>query len=248
MLNKDPAESARLTRQALRLSPDEPVPHLINILEYHGTAVLVLPSLAKREAFSVWDGDLPIIAISNGRPGDRIRQTCAHELGHLVMDSTKLAFKVNDSHAEQFAAEFLVPSRPMKREMRPPLTLTQLAELKTRWKVPIEALIRRARDLRILTERQFRYLYEQMAIRGWREMEPVQLRPERARGLRQFAEVLFGNPVDGNRLANEVGLSAQIVNEIIDRYAPQKCGAASDEELDLPVRRKLVEFRRRKRR
>jgi len=243
-LYEDPSESARLTREALRLAPDEPVPHLLNILEHHGTAVLALPALAKREAFSVWHDDLPIIGISDGRPGDRLRQTCAHELGHLVMHSKKLTFKVDDSEADQFAAEFLLPSSAMRREMKPPVTLTLLAALKKRWKVPLEALIRRAEDLRIITERQYRYLFEQIAIRGWTEKEPIPLRPEKARGLRQFAELVYGSPIDTERFASDVGLTGKIVKEIIDRYAPQKPGAASDEERDLPMRSKLIELRR----
>jgi Zn-dependent peptidase ImmA (M78 family)/DNA-binding XRE family transcriptional regulator len=240
----DPFNAARLTRQAINLSADEPVPHLLNILEHHGTTVLTFPPLNKREAFSVWHDGFPIIAISDGRPGDSLRLTCAHELGHLVMHSKKLAFKVNDSEADQFAVEFLMPSKAMRRELKPPITLTLLGDLKVRWKVPMKALIRRAKELHIISERQYRYLFEQIAIKGWDEHEPEKLRPERARGLRQFAEMIYGNPIDYKRLADDVCLNPEMVSEIMERYAPRKRGAASGEEQDLPMPRKVVELRK----
>ena len=239
MLSVHPSEAARLTRKALRLPADEPVPNLLNILEHHGTAVLALPPLKEREAFSVWQDSLPIIAISDGRPGDRLRLTCAHELGHLVMHSKKLRFQVDDREADQFAAEFLMPSRAMRQELKPPIILTLLGELKVRWKVPMKALLRRSRVLEIITERQYRYLLEQMAIKGWND-EPAPLVPERARGLRQFAEILYGNPINYERFAADVALTPKMVEEMMDRYAPRNPKAALDEERDLPVPKKVV--------
>jgi transcriptional regulator with XRE-family HTH domain len=87
MRSEEPVEAARLTRKALGLQSDVPVPHLLNILEHHGAVVLTMPELKKRDAFSLWADGTPLLAISDGRPGDRLRMTCAHELGHLVMHS-----------------------------------------------------------------------------------------------------------------------------------------------------------------
>ena len=100
MLSAEPSEAARLTRKALGLQFDEPVPHLLNILEHHGAIVLRMPELKKREAFSLWADNTPLLAISDGRSGDQLRMTCAHELGHLVMHSKKLRFKVDEGEAD----------------------------------------------------------------------------------------------------------------------------------------------------
>ena len=129
------------------------------------------------------------------------------------MHSRKLMFKVNDLEADQFAAEFLMPAAAIRRELTPPITLTLLAKLKPRWKVPLQALIDRAKHLQILTERQVRYLLQQLSS-TWLE-EPVQLRPERARGLRQLAEILYGDPIDYCELAAITSLNPENIKEIV---------------------------------
>jgi Zn-dependent peptidase ImmA (M78 family) len=193
-----------------------------------GRIVLRMPGLKKSDAFSQWAGDTPLLAISDGRSGDQLRMTCAHELWHLVMHSKKLAFKVDEGEADEFASEFLMPAKAMKRELRPPITLSQLAKLKPRWKVPIQALILRARHVRILTERQQEYLIAQLALQGWTDNEPVQLRPEKPRGLRQLAEMFYGIPIDYDSLATDTSLTPRIVREILECYAPKKSRARPD--------------------
>ena len=52
------------------------------------------------------------------------------------------------------------------------LTLFRLAALKIKWQVSMQALARRARELQVLSDRQYRYLMQQIATRGWRTHEP----------------------------------------------------------------------------
>lgn len=162
----EPEEAARRMRQGLGLSEGEPVPHLLNLLEWSGVVVLSIPSGKTREAFSFWFEEFPILAIARDSPGDRGRSSVAHELGHLVLHAHKSRWEVEDTEADDFAAQFLLPEEALSQEIRPPVTLSSLAVLKAKWRVSMQALIRRAQELSIVTDRRYRYLFEQLSSMG----------------------------------------------------------------------------------
>lgn len=225
-LDDNPDTAARVARTALGLAPDEPIKHLTNALERGGVLVLALPvKLEKREAYSLWTGadlDKPVIVVTDGSPGDRLRLSIAHELGHLVMhQAPKGDLKTIEREAYRFAGEFLVPEQAIRDELIPPVTLTSLARLKPRWRVSMGALAQRARDLEIITPRQFTYLRKQLTKRGWHKNEPSSLAVpiEKPRAVRKMAELLYGNPIDYKRLASDTNLTEQFVKEIIEAHA-----------------------------
>jgi Zn-dependent peptidase ImmA (M78 family)/DNA-binding XRE family transcriptional regulator len=230
-LREHPSTAAGITRAQFGLSPDTPIPHLVKIVESSGVRVLALPiDLEDRDAFSLWVGNeirTPVIFLARNRPGDRQRFSLAHELGHLVLHhAIRGQVSSVESEANQFAAELLMPEMAMRREIMPPVTLTSLARLKPRWRVSIQALIRRAHDLEIITKRQYAYLFERVGANGWRLNEPsyLDIAPEKPRGLRQMAELLYGVPINIARLADELDLSRILVKEILDAHA-ERTGA-----------------------
>lgn len=179
-VSENPALSARVTRASLGLAPDKPISHLVNTFEYNGGLVFVTPfPMFKIDAFSRWatlDIDRPIIIVSCNIPGDRMRFSVAHEIGHLVMHvAPKGTMTVMEKEANAFAAEFLMPEDAIKSELIVPVTLTSIAQLKPKWGVSMQALIYRAHDLKIITDRQYRYLFEQLSVKGWRTREPSNL-------------------------------------------------------------------------
>ncbi len=107
------------------------------------------------------------------------------------------------------------------QELIPPITLSRLAPLKLRWKVSLQALIRRAFDLEVVTLRQYKYLMQQISVRGWRKKEPEELNIpiEKPRALSQMAELLYGVPVDYRRLAAVVNLAPQLVKDTLEVYS-----------------------------
>jgi Zn-dependent peptidase ImmA (M78 family)/DNA-binding XRE family transcriptional regulator len=146
-IDDDPKTAAIQTRSLFGLSPDVPIKNLINTLEKNGALVMALPvELAKRDAFSLWVGSgnhRPVIVITNrNAPGDRIRYSVAHELGHLVMHQSIVGDLASiEKEANIFASEFLMPEESMRREIEQPVTLASLYPLKIKWKVSIQALI-----------------------------------------------------------------------------------------------------------
>ena len=223
--NASPEHAANEVRRQLSLSALSPVPHLLNLLEWNGVIVLSIPSGKTREAFSFWFEGAPVIAAARESSGDRARMSIAHELGHLVLHAHKSRLEVDDTEADDFAAEFLMPEAALKNEIKTPVTLSSLAALKPKWKVSIQALIRRAKDLSIITGRQYRYLFEQLSSMGWRTVEPITIEPEKPRALRQRAEIVYGDPIDFRRMATEFNVDVDHLRELMGGYAGKRTTA-----------------------
>lgn len=222
----DPRVAATQTRVALGIPADGPIAHLTNSVERAGVRILALPSsLAGRDAFTVWVErqviPLPVIAISRDRPGDRLRMSLAHELGHVVMRHVPRLDPEQENRAYEFAAELLMPEAAIRREIASPVTLSSLAVLKPRWRVSIQALIRRAYDLHLVGDRQYRYLFEQLSTKGWRTKEPANLDipVERPRALRQMAELIYGRRIDYDRMAADLHLASSFLRNAMAEYA-----------------------------
>lgn len=224
-LSEPPDVAAHITRSMLGLSPDTPIPNLLSIIEKAGVLILAIPvDLEDRDGFSLWagfdPGRRPVIFVSAGRPGDRVRYTISHEAGHLVLHPTiKGQIADAEKEADQFAAELLMPEIAMRRELVPPVTLTTMMRLKARWRVSIQALVRRAFDLEIITKRQYTYLFEQISARGWRKSEPVEIPIERPRALKKMAELLYGIPINYEKLAADLKLSTTFVKSVLEVHA-----------------------------
>jgi Zn-dependent peptidase ImmA (M78 family)/transcriptional regulator with XRE-family HTH domain len=166
----DPVRVAQLVRNRWKL-PLGPIPNLVRVIENAGGIVFSRPfGTTKLDAISQWvPGTPPIFMVNADIPGDRLRFSLAHEIGHLLMHEVPTA--TMETEADRFAAEFLMPAH----EILPFLdgaTLPTLAQLKPYWRVAISALIKRAADLGRITPRQYRSFFEQMSKLGYRITEP----------------------------------------------------------------------------
>jgi Zn-dependent peptidase ImmA (M78 family)/transcriptional regulator with XRE-family HTH domain len=223
-VNEDPATAARLARSAIGLAPDSPVGNLARSVEKAGVLVLALPTnLEKRDAFCAWAGRdalRPVIVLCGYPSGDRLRFSLAHELGHLVLHrSFRSDMPELEDEANSFAGEFLLPESAMRRELLPPITLTTLARLKSRWKVSIQALAHRAYELEIISPRQYKYLRQQVNQQGWLRKEPIEIPIEKPRALSQMAETLYGKPLDYRKVANAACLPIGLTRDILMAHA-----------------------------
>ena len=112
-----------------------------------------------------------------------------------------------------------VPQGSTHAVLVPPITLTTLADLKARWGVSLQALIRRARTLEIISHSHYRALSAQLGARGWRTQEPITVLVERPRALRQLAELLYGQPIETPRLADAMGLDPSFIQDLLEAHA-----------------------------
>lgn len=165
-----PDEIARITRAMWRL-PTGPVQNLMLAVESAGGVVVVCSfGTRKLDALSHWmHGQCPVFFVNKDAPGDRLRFSLAHEIGHVLMHA--VASEDPEREADRFAAEFLMPAKEIRGDLQP-LTMTKLSSLKYYWKVSMAALIVRTRDLKLITERQYRRFWMQMGQLGYRTREP----------------------------------------------------------------------------
>lgn len=187
-------EAAETLRADLRLGVD-PIGNMTALLEDHAVHVISLGASRKFDGFSAVASDVKGTAVSaavvcrNDVSGDRQRLTLAHELGHLVLKESDT--KQSEKLAYRFAAAFLVPREPLVKEIgekRTSLNVNELLILKARFGVSVQALIRRMRDLEIISEPTYKSACITISRMGWRTKEPgTPLPSERSTWLEQAA-------------------------------------------------------------
>ena len=184
----DAARIAKTIRQSWGI-PAGPIDNLIGAIENAG-GIVVKASFGtdKIDAISQWAKGLPpIFFVNSDAPGDRMRFSLCHELGHVIMHAIPTGDL--ESQADEFAAEFLLPETDILPELSGQLNIQKLAALKPRWKVSMQAMARRAMNLGTLTQRQYVQIFMIMGKMGWRKREPVTIEQETPRILKTIAEV-----------------------------------------------------------
>jgi Zn-dependent peptidase ImmA (M78 family) len=155
-----------------------PISNMVHLLESRGIEVYwVSEDAACLDGFSVWRNEQPYVLLNAAKPaGDRGRYDAAHELGHLVLhrtpDSLRELAELEDE-ANRFAASFLLPAHQFAAESPRSPNLLLFAALKDRWQVSIAAMVRRSRDLGLLSQWQYQSAFKEISRRGWRIDEPA---------------------------------------------------------------------------
>ena len=167
-------EIARMVRAAWNV-PKGPVANLTELIEFaRGIIVPMEFETQKIDATSYWPPNMPpLFFVNSNGTGDRLRFSLAHELGHIVMHQDS-PDPYMEQQANEFAAEFLMPEDSV-RPYLVGLTLEKLAALKPFWKVSMAALLNRAKDLEMITPRQYKTMYMALGKAGYRMREPVEL-------------------------------------------------------------------------
>ena len=236
--DEDIEELAAQTRVTLRLAADKPIPHLTRALERSGVVVapVVLPdptgnaasTTNKHFGISYWAGigETALIEYFPGPQGDRDRFTLAHELGHLVLHTFRPHAADPEREANRFAGAFLVPRERAREELTDRLDLTGFARRKATWGVSIQALILRGAAVGNINETRKRSLYIQVAQRGWRKQEPVEVGQEQPLLLWTLLRRLYGDrpyvPASDN-----LSIQPAILRSIAPQPTPSTGGAAN---------------------
>ena len=214
-----PEEAAKQARSMLGISWHEPVTALPLLLEHAGLLVVGLPLQAdRRDAFSLWLSEVPVLALLDTDAGDRQLWSVAHEMGHLLMHRGIGASRSIEDNSDEYAMHFLTPLDVIKREIPPTATLQQFALLKRRWGVSIAALVRTARRLDIIDDDRYMSLFRQMSARGERLRERAAISPIKPRGFRAMAETLYG-PTPAAGLDKSCRWSVAFAENVLNRHA-----------------------------
>lgn len=140
-----------------------------------------------------------IIAVNmQGKTGDRLRFTLAHELGHLILHRYRTSEDV-EREANLFAGALLIPENAARHALSPSMSLLDYAKVKANWGVSIAALIERARQLNVITMSRYKSLRIQLSNRRWLQREPVEVPVEEPLLLQQLVAQAFGYIPDATR-------------------------------------------------
>jgi Zn-dependent peptidase ImmA (M78 family) len=208
----------------------DPIDDLAFTLEQQGIKVLALPEKGGFDGYSCFLNDsVPVVVLAEGLPGDRQRFTMAHEIAHLLLDVN--AHLDEEEVAHRFAAAFLVPKDCIVQALgkaRSRISLQELSILKHEFGVSMQALVRRAFDLGIISKAVYSRLFREFSQRGWRKNEPgkpvPEERPQRFVLLvhRALAEGLM-TPSTASRILTESPTGSNLIRrlEVSDRMVEE---------------------------
>lgn len=228
-----PEEIAKLFRLFIGLN-DDPIDNLVSIVERLGIAVLFIPVASdKFSGLTVQtDNNLALIIVNKNMPNDHKKFTIAHEIGHLIMHipfaedpdfiSNLEDITTVEREADAFAGAFLIPKEQAKFTFRQ-ITYNQLGNLKTYWKVSKQAILFRAKSLKLLTEVRFKTLYIELSRNGELRDEKIKIyldQPTMIKKLIEFYESEFR--YSKKQIAEEViGIDEQDMIDWFDLDRPQ---------------------------
>lgn len=159
-----------------------PLSNVLALAEGKGVIAVRLRMDGERvQAFSFWNGPRPFIFLASEKDSAvRARFDVAHEIGHLVLHRGVGQEDIEDpkslrrieAEANRFAGALLLPRQSFPNEVFT-TRLDAFVELKARWKVALQAMVYRCKDLGIFDEYQITNLYKQISARKWRTKEPL---------------------------------------------------------------------------
>lgn len=168
--------------------PRGPITNLVELIEEAGGIVILCrfgTNLLDGISFRS-EGMPPLFFMNRDVGGDRFRFSLAHELGHMIMHSVPEDDEKMEDEAHRFAASFLMPAAEIRPYLANP-KLSTLGRVKVYWKVSIKSLIKRAHDLKLITDNQYRWLNVQYA-KAFSAGEPVDIDLEKPGRLRALVE------------------------------------------------------------
>lgn len=161
---------------------NSPIDSLINLAEGNGIIVInVELGYDKMDGVSAWYNGRPYVYIASDKNvAVRSRFDLAHEIGHLIMHkhvpieeyNKKDMYKSIERQAHFFANELLYPTEIAKKELQKP-SLNRFIELKKKWKLSIQAILRKTKDIGIIDDEQYLKFYKAISYRKWRTQEPL---------------------------------------------------------------------------
>ena len=182
-----------------------PISNVLRLLESKGVLICRYTIQGENiDAFSYWSGERPFIFLASEKcSAARARFDASHELGHLCLHrwvgteeiENKDCLKVIESEADRFAGAFLLPSKSFPNEVYSPRA-ESFIDLKSRWKVSIQGMVYRCKDLGLFDDRQITNIYKQISYKKWRTVEPLDkganaLSFEEPLLLKRVAELVF---------------------------------------------------------
>jgi Zn-dependent peptidase ImmA (M78 family)/DNA-binding XRE family transcriptional regulator len=218
----DPEACAVALRTSAGLAADEPVKNVARLLERHGIGVVthlddsqtvISDHVGVSRPTSL--NDRPLIATVHELPGAVQRLSLGHEAGHWVFDGQRQlpiagTRSLEEARAFQFGGALLIPEVVIRQRVTENLSLHSYMRIKADYGISIAAIIRRAKDLGVITAARYRSLSIQISSQGWRLNEPVEVGQEAPRLMDQALTQVYG-PRRVHRASEEHGIDPRLI-------------------------------------
>ncbi|CAK8718829.1 HTH cro/C1-type domain-containing protein [Candidatus Electronema aureum] len=231
----DPETAADVIRNHWSLG-EMPISNMVHLLESKGVMVFSLTEDTNdMDAYSFWMNGKPFIFLNNRKSVEHSRFDAAHELGHLILHHHALPEhdtehdhddyskgKDAESAAHKFASAFLMPQKSVfAYAIRYP-TLASIVSLKSFWLVSASALIRRLKDLGLLSEWQYRSLNIELSRHGYLKKEPQPiLKREISKLLPMLFQALNEDGISKNDISQELGCFSSELDALMFSHIPR---------------------------
>lgn len=216
--------AARSLRMGWGLGVD-PIPDIYELFEERGIKVLCLdtPGVDGMTGSIERPGreSLPVVVVNKSEYHERQRFTLAHELGHMLME-----FAPNvpgEKACNRFAGAFLMPIEALWSTVgkhRSSISIGELCELKKLFGVSAQALTYRLKDVGIISDAQFKQLFDEFESRGWRSPPYNEPNSSEGRQSHRFERLCYRALAEGAiseaRAAELLGISVRNIIEKMD--------------------------------
>ena len=171
-----------------------PISNVISMLETQGILIIITDAGSQHDfdGLQTKIGNQPIIVCIDYDDGARQRFTLAHELGHLLLQNRIGADMDEENVCNRFAGALLLPSSIVQEHFgkkRNTLEFQELYYLKHRFGISMQACLRRAADLSIISQNTYTSMMIEFSKRGWRKSEPEKPYPKE--GTQVFRSLVF---------------------------------------------------------
>ena len=229
----NPAEAANYIRKVWGLG-NNPIPNMMRLLEEHGMVVYIAANNSKKvNAHSGWvsiNKHMYFIVAFDSNSNTFFNQqfSLAHELGHYVLHAGLNPQIVNgeeyrqmEQEAEEFAANFLLPANEFRKSVSNyEMDLDHYIALKFKWFTSMNAMIMRARNLRLIDANNYLKLQKRISYHKWRKVEPgdYKMKLMRPEAFKEAFNLLVDNSLlDPSILSENIALKYHVSfpNEVL---------------------------------
>ncbi|EHQ62321.1 hypothetical protein PDENDC454_10535 [Paenibacillus dendritiformis C454] len=204
-----------------------PISHVLRLLENNGIVISqVEQRLDKIDAFSQWRNGVPLILVGSAEfSACRLRLNAMHEFAHLLLhtdaeyeekaNTSKEFYDLLEQQAYRLSGAFLLPRESFLDELYS-TSLQHLIELKKRWGVSLAAIVRRCKDLEVITESRYELLMRQIKKHGKTEPLDDVIEKERPTVFSQAADLISEHGIKTpQEMIDEMRLPRRLLETIV---------------------------------
>lgn len=172
---KSPEQLAGWVREAFNLDEDQPVLNVVSLLEAFSAWALEIRPDFQADGAAARHGDDFVVVLNPDITNERLRMNAAHELAYVLHGECKDI----EQRAYKFATSLLLPSSQLEAAFEGKSFL-KLIQYKERFGVSLVAMIYMAEQTGVINSTAARWLWSEVAKRGWRQHEPGYVWRDRA--------------------------------------------------------------------